>query len=37
MEQFREWLTSPEYRAIAPIRDRSTKGKAIVVEGHTET
>ena len=34
MERFQEWLTSPEYSAIAPLRERSTKGKAIVVEGH---
>ncbi len=33
MERFQEWLTSPEYSAIAPLRERSTKGKAIVVEG----
>jgi len=37
MEQFREWLTSPEYRAIAPVHERSTKGKAIVVEGCSGT
>lgn len=33
MERFQEWLTSPEYSTIAPLRERSTKGKAIVVEG----
>jgi uncharacterized protein (DUF1330 family) len=33
MERFQEWLTSPEYTAIAPLRERSTKGKVIVVEG----
>ena len=33
MERFQEWLTSPEYSAIAPLRERSTKGKTIVVEG----
>ena len=33
MERFQEWLTSPEYSAIAPLRERSTKGKVIVVEG----
>ncbi len=36
MERFREWLTSPEYSAIAPIRERATKGKVIVVEGFDE-
>ncbi len=33
MEGFQEWLTSPEYSAIAPLREQATKGKAIVVEG----
>jgi uncharacterized protein (DUF1330 family) len=33
MERFQEWLTSPEYSAIAPLRERSTTSKAIVVEG----
>ncbi len=33
MERFNEWLNSPEYRAIAPLRERSTNGKVIVVEG----
>ncbi|MCI0890773.1 MAG: DUF1330 domain-containing protein [Chloroflexi bacterium] len=33
MERFQEWLTSPEYSAIAPLRERSTKSKTIVVEG----
>jgi len=32
-ERFQEWVTSPEYSAIAPLRERSTKSKAIVVEG----
>lgn len=36
MEQFHSWLTSPEYSAIALLRERSTKGKAIVVEGYAE-
>ncbi len=36
MERFREWLTSPEYSAIAPLREQSTKGKVIVVEGFDE-
>lgn len=33
MGKFREWWESPEYRAIAPLRERSTKTNAIVVEG----
>ncbi len=36
MERFREWLTSPEYSAIIPLREQSTKGKGIVVEGYDE-
>ena len=36
MERFREWLTSPEYRAIAPLREQSTKGTSLVVEGYDE-
>ena len=36
MERFREWLTSPEYRAIAPLREQSTKSKIIVVEGYDD-
>ena len=27
------WWNSPEYRAIAPLREESTKTNAIVVEG----
>jgi uncharacterized protein (DUF1330 family) len=37
MERFREWLTSPEYSAIAPLREKSTKSKVIVVEGYDES
>ena len=33
MERFQEWLTSPAYSAISPLRERSTKSKVIVVEG----
>lgn len=36
MKRFREWLTSPEYSAILPLREQSTKGKGIVVEGYDE-
>ena len=36
MKRFNEWLTSPEYSAIAPLREQSTKGKTIVVEGYDE-
>ncbi|MBN2180490.1 MAG: DUF1330 domain-containing protein [Sedimentisphaerales bacterium] len=33
IEQLRNCFNSPEYHAIAPLREKSTKGKAIVVEG----
>ena len=36
MERFHEWLASPEYSVIAPLREQSTKSKVIVVEGYTE-
>ena len=33
MVKFDSWWNSPEYRAIAPLREESTKTNAIVVEG----
>jgi len=33
MEKFTAWWDSPEYRAIAPIRERSARTNAVVVEG----
>ena len=36
MKRFNEWLTSPEYSAIAPLREQSTKGTSLVVEGYDE-
>ncbi len=32
-EQFQAWIASPEYKTIAPLREKSTKGRAILVEG----
>ena len=32
-EKLKSCLGSPEYRAIAPLREKSTKGRAITVEG----
>ncbi len=32
----RAWLGSPEYREVAPYRERSTSTKAIIVEGGTQ-
>ena len=32
-EQARECFASPEYKAIAPLRERSTRTKAVIVEG----
>jgi uncharacterized protein (DUF1330 family) len=33
MEHLRACFNSPEYRALAPLRERSTTSRAIVVEG----
>lgn len=33
MDKFQAWLNSTEYRAIAPLREQSTKTNAIVIEG----
>ena len=35
-EKVREWLASPEYAEIAPLRTSSTISKAIIVEGVSE-
>ena len=32
-QQARECFTSPEYKAIAPLREKSARTKAILVEG----
>jgi uncharacterized protein (DUF1330 family) len=34
-EHFQSWLTSPEYSELAQIRLRSTKSKAVMVEGYS--
>ncbi|HNX90317.1 MAG TPA: DUF1330 domain-containing protein [Candidatus Omnitrophota bacterium] len=33
MEKFGAWYNSPEYRAIAQLREKSAKVDAVVVEG----
>ncbi len=33
MDKFNAWCRSPEYRAIAPLREQSAKTNAVVVEG----
>jgi uncharacterized protein (DUF1330 family) len=33
MEKFNAWWHSPEYRAIAPLREQGAKTNAIIVEG----
>jgi uncharacterized protein (DUF1330 family) len=33
LEQVRQCFASPEYLALAPLRERSTRGRSIVVEG----
>lgn len=35
MEQLKKWWASPEYSAVAPIRQRSTKSRVIMVEGYS--
>lgn len=34
LDRFKAWWNSSEYRAIAPLRERSAKTNVIVVEGH---
>lgn len=36
-EDVGRWFQSPEYRAIAPLRERSTTCKAIIVDGEEST
>jgi len=33
LEQLRNSFGSPEYRAIAPLREKATRGRAIAVQG----
>ena len=33
MDRFQAWLNSPEYRAVAPLREQSAKVNAVVIEG----
>jgi len=33
MDRFNAWWNSPEYRAIAPLRETSARTNAIVVQG----
>jgi uncharacterized protein (DUF1330 family) len=35
-EQMWTWNSSPEYRELAPLRLRSTKTRAVALEGYTE-
>ena len=35
LESVQGWLQSPEYRQLAPLREKSTISRAIVVEGCT--
>ena len=32
-EHLRRWLTSPEYAPLAALREKSTRAKAVAVEG----
>jgi len=33
MDRFNSWWNSPEYKALAPLREQSTETNAIVIEG----
>ncbi len=33
MEKFNEWWRSPEYQAVAPLREKGAKTNAVIVEG----
>lgn len=33
MDKFNAWWSSPEYQAVSPLREKSAKTNAIVVEG----
>ncbi len=33
-EQIRQWLTSPEYTAIASLREKGADAQAVIVEGY---
>jgi uncharacterized protein (DUF1330 family) len=35
-ERFEAWWRSPEYRAVAPLRERSAQVNAVIVEGVIE-
>jgi uncharacterized protein (DUF1330 family) len=37
IEQLKECFNSPEYLAVAPLRERSTIGKSIIVESPVES
>ncbi len=32
-DSIREWLDSPEYQEVAPLREQSTTSKSLIVEG----
>ncbi len=32
-ERIREWLSSPEYKAIAPLREAGAETRAVLLEG----
>jgi len=32
-EKLQQWLHSPEYSALKEIRERSTRGQAVIIEG----
>jgi len=36
MKNIDEWLSSPEYRAIAPLREAGADVRSVVLEGHSQ-
>jgi uncharacterized protein (DUF1330 family) len=36
MDKYEAWWNSPEYRAVAPLREKSARVNAVVVEGLKE-
>lgn len=35
-DHFRGWLSSPEYQAIAPLREEAAEIRAVLLEGYSQ-
>jgi len=35
-QNIRDWLASPEYRAIAPLREAGAESRAVILEGNVD-